>query len=73
MGPGKLKYLEAGKEVFSAAAADIKEIGLNTFLGVNTGTFHIILNSGKTFNFIAASLRPADSQSIVDALERARK
>ena len=73
VGPGKLKYLEAGKEVFSAAAADIKEIGLNTFLGVNTGTFHIILNSGKTFNFIAASLRPADSQSIVDALERARK
>jgi len=62
--------VEAGKEIFSAAAPDIKEIGLNTFLGVNTGTFHVILNSGKTYNFIAASLRPADGQSMVDALRQ---
>ena len=70
VGRGTLKYLEAGKEVFSAAAPDIKEIGLNTILGINTGTFHIILHSGKTYNFIAASLRPEDGQSIVDALRQ---
>ena len=70
VGRGTLKYVEAGKEIFSAAASDIKEIGLNTFLGVNTGTFHVILNSGKTYNFIAASLRPADGQSMVDALRQ---
>lgn len=66
-----LKYEEAGKEVFSATRANVKEIGPNAFLGVSTGTFHIILNSGKTFNFIAASLRPPDSQAIVDSLRRA--
>ena len=70
VGRGTLKYVEAGKEIFSAAASDIKEIGLNTFLGVNTGTFHVILNSGKTYNFIAASLRPADGQSMVEALRQ---
>ncbi len=70
VGRGTLKYVEAGKEIFSAAASDIKEIGLNTFLGVSTGTFHVILNSGKTYNFIAASLRPADGQSMVDALRQ---
>lgn len=70
---GKLKYEEAGKEVFSAAQADIKEIDVNSILGVNTGTFHVILRTGQTFNFVAASLRPADSQSVVDALRRAMK
>jgi hypothetical protein len=65
---GKLKYLEADKEVFAASRKDVKEIGVNAILGVNTGTFHIILNSGKTYNFIATTFRPADSQSIVDAL-----
>ena len=70
VGRGTLKYVEAGKEVFSAAASDIKEIGLNTILGINTGTFHIILHSGKTYNFIAASLRPEDGQSMVDALRQ---
>ena len=68
---GKLKYLEGDTEVFAAARKEIREIGVNSFLGVNTGTFHIILNSGKTYNFIASSLRPADSQSIVDALRAA--
>jgi cell division septation protein DedD len=68
---GKLSYLEEGKEVFSLASGDIKEIDANTILGVNTGTFHVILSSGKTYNFIAASLRPADSQQIVDSLRKA--
>lgn len=69
----KLRYEESGKEVFAVAAADIKEVAPNIFLGVNTGTFHVILNSGQTYNFIAASLRPADSQSIIDALRKVMK
>jgi len=67
---GKLIYEEGGKELFSAALADVKEIDVNTILGVNTGTFHILLNSGKTYNFVAASLCPADSQVIVDSLRK---
>jgi hypothetical protein len=72
-GGGKLRYEEAGKEVFAASVADIKEIGMNTILGVNTGTFHVILSSGKTFNFAAASFRPADGQAIADSLQKALK
>jgi predicted RNA-binding protein YlxR (DUF448 family) len=70
---GELKYEEAGKEVFALPLGEIKEIDITTFVGVNTGTFHIILNSGKTYNFAAASLRPADNQAIVDSLRRALK
>ena len=69
----KLRYVESGKEVFAVASSDIKEVSANTFLGVNTGTFHVILNSGQTYNFIASSLRPADSQSIIDALRKVMK
>jgi hypothetical protein len=72
-GGGKLRYEEAGKELFAASVADIKEIGMNTILGVNTGTFHVILSSGKTFNFAAASFRPADGQAIADSLRKALK
>lgn len=68
---GKIRYEEGGKEIFSASPAEVKEIDANVILGLNTGTFHIILNSGKTYNFVAASLRPADSQAIVDSLRRA--
>jgi hypothetical protein len=68
---GKLRYEEAGKEVFVVTAAEIKEVQVNSFAGINTGTFHVLLSSGQNFNFIAASLKPADSQSIVDALRRA--
>jgi predicted RNA-binding protein YlxR (DUF448 family) len=70
---GKLKCEEAGKEVFNLPLGEIKEIDITTFVGVNTGTFHIILDSGKTYNFAAASLRPADNQAIVDSLRRALK
>lgn len=66
-----ITYEESGHKVFSATPSDIKEIGPNSILGFNTGTFHIILNSGKTYNFIAATLRPADGQAIVEALRRA--
>lgn len=70
---GKLQYEEAGKEVFAVSAADIKEIDMNTILGLNTGTFHVILSSGKTFNFAAPSLRPPDGQAIADSLRGALK
>ena len=69
----KLTYEESGKEVFSTPLSDIREVDANIIpgLNLNTGTFHIILTSGKTYNFIAGSLRPADSQSIVDSLRKA--
>jgi len=67
----ELKYAEEGKEIFSASRGEIKEIGPNSLLGVNTGTFHIILNSGKRYNFIARSLRPTDGQTILDTLRQA--
>jgi hypothetical protein len=70
---GKLRYEEGGKEVFSVPVAEIKEIGENFILGVNTGTFHVILANGQTYNFIAASFRAADSQSIMESLRAARK
>ena len=69
----KLRYEEAGKEVFAATVAEIREIDMNTILGVNTGTFHVILSSGKTFNFAAPSFRPPDGQAIADSLRKALK
>ena len=68
---GKLAYSEEGKEVFSVPVGDIKEVDANVVFGVNTGTFHVILSSGKTYNFMAGSLRPADSQGIIDSLRKA--
>ena len=70
---GKLRFEEAGKQVFSVSAADVKEIEVNTLLSVFTGTFHVTLRFGKTYNFVVTSLRPADSQAMVDALKRALK
>lgn len=70
---GKLKCVEGGKEVFSAALADVKEVDENSIFGVKTGTFHILLNSSKTYNFIASSLQPTDTQAIVAALQAAIK
>ena len=67
----KLTYEESGQEVFSTPLSEIKEVDANIILGLNTGTFHINLTSGKTYNFIAGSLRPADSQSIIDSLRKA--
>jgi hypothetical protein len=66
-----LTYEESGQEVFSTSLSDIKEVDANVILGLNTSTFHINLTSGKTYNFIAGSLRPADSQSIIDSLRKA--
>lgn len=69
----ELKYEQDGKVVFTAKASDIQEIAPNEFFGLNTGTFHIILNSGKTYNFVSSSLSPADTNSIVESLRRALK
>lgn len=66
---GKLKCDEGGKEVFSAALADIQEVEENSIFGVKSGTFHIILKTGKTYNFIASSLKPADTEAIIAALQ----
>jgi len=69
----KLTYEESGEEVFATPLSDIKEVDANIIPGLNlkTGTFHINLTSGKTYNFIAGSLRAADNQSIVDSLRKA--
>jgi IPT/TIG domain len=70
---GKLEYDQDGKAVFTVKLSDIQEIAPNVFFGLNTGTFHIILNSGKTYNFVSSSLAPADTNSIVESLRSALK
>jgi IPT/TIG domain len=70
---GKLQYDQDGKVVFTAKPGDIQEIAPNVFFGINTGTFHIILNSGKTYNFVSSSLAPADTNSIIESLSAALK
>jgi hypothetical protein len=67
----KLEYDEGTKKVFTATASQVQEIAPNQFFGINTGTFHIILTSGKTYNFIASSLTPSATQTIVDSLQKA--
>lgn len=67
----KLTYEESGKEVFSTLLSDVKEVDANVILGLNSGTFHIILTSGKTYHFVPTTLRPADNQSIIDSLRKA--
>ena len=70
---GKLQYQQDGKVVFTAKPGDIQEIAPNVFFGLNTGTFHIILNSGKTYNFVSSSLNPADTNSMIESLRSALK
>lgn len=70
---GTLEYDQDGKAVFTARSSDIQEIAPNVFFGLNTGTFHIILKSGKTYNFVSSSLTPADTNSIVESLHSALK
>jgi len=67
----ELIYEEAGKKVFSTSLSDIKEVDANVIFGFSTGTFHIKLTTGKSYNFVAGSLRPADSQSVIDSLRKA--
>ena len=68
---GKLEYEEEGNEIFSSASSEIQEVGMNTYFGVKTPVFHVILTSGKTYNFIAPTLQTPDSETIVDSLRKA--
>lgn len=68
-----LKYQEEGKDVFSVPLSDVQEVQENIVFGVSSGTFHLILKSGKMYQFISSALRPADTQKIVDALQAAIK
>jgi hypothetical protein len=70
-GGGKLKYQEAGKTVFTVGRGEIREIDANSVLGYNTGTFHVILKSGKTYNFAPASLSIADGQAMLESVMHA--
>ncbi len=67
----ELRYEEGGKVVFRAAATEVREIAPNIVFGINTTTFHVILKSSQMYNFVSTSLRPADTQTIVDSLQRA--
>jgi len=68
---GKLRFEEGGQEIFALTPADIKEIELNMVLGVSAGSFHIILNTGKKYDFWAASMRAPETRFIADSLKRA--
>ena len=68
-----LKYQEDGKDVFSAPLSEVQEVQENIVFGVSSGTFHIILRSGKMYQFISSALRPADTQKIISALQAAIK
>jgi len=68
---GKLRFEEGGQEIFALTPADIKEIELNMVLGVSAGSFHIILNTGKKYDFWAASMKAPETRFIADSLKRA--
>lgn len=68
---GTLTYQEGGKNVFVATPGEVREVAPNIIFGINTGTFHIILSSGKSYNFVAASLMPSETSSIISALQQA--
>ncbi len=62
-----IEYQEDGKTLVSIALGDIKEIKTSA---VATSTFHITLNSGKTYHFAPGSLRPGDARNLVDTLRK---
>ena len=63
-----VKYEEDKKTLVNISLSEIKEIKTSSFA---TSTFHITLNSGKTFHFAPGSLRPSDARNIVDSLRKA--
>jgi hypothetical protein len=65
---GTIQYQEDGRTLINISLSDIKEIKTSSVLG---DTFHITLNSGKTFHFAPASLRPSDARNLVDSLRQA--
>lgn len=64
---GTLRYEEDGKTLLTIALTDVREIKTSA---VATATFHVTLNSGKTFHFAPGSLRPGDARNLVDALRK---
>ncbi|MGH9430916.1 MAG: IPT/TIG domain-containing protein [Terriglobia bacterium] len=70
---GMLSYVENGAEVFSVPVNEVQEVASNVFFGLNTGTFHVFLSTGRRYNFTAASLNPADTQKIETQLQEALK
>ncbi|MFZ0964566.1 MAG: IPT/TIG domain-containing protein [Terriglobia bacterium] len=65
---GTITYQEAGKTLVNIAISDVKEIKVSA---VVPNTFHITLNSGKTYHFAPGSARPADARNLVDLLRQA--
>ncbi|MGH9453559.1 MAG: IPT/TIG domain-containing protein [Terriglobia bacterium] len=70
---GTLTYVENGAKVFSVRTSEVQEVAPNVFFGLNTGTFHVFLSTGKRYNFAAASLNPTDTQKIETDLRQALK
>lgn len=64
---GTLQYQEDGKTLINIALTDIHEIRTSS---IATATFHVTLNSGKTYHFAPGSLRPSDARNLVDALRK---
>jgi len=64
---GTIKYEEDGKTLINISLTEIKEIKTSS---IATATFHITLNSGKTFHFAPGSLRPSDARNLVDSLRK---
>lgn len=64
---GTLRYEEDGKTLINITLNDIREIRTSSFA---TATFHITLNSGKTYHFAPGSLHPSDARDLVDALRK---
>ena len=63
---GTAKYQEDGKTLINISLSEIKDVKTSPM-----GGFRIIVNSGKTTHFAAASLKGSDARVIVDALEKA--
>lgn len=64
---GTIQYQEGGKTLVNISLSEIKEIKTSS---IATATFHITLNSGKTYHFAPGSLRPSDARNLVDALRK---
>ena len=65
---GTLQYQEGSATLVNMSLSEIKEIRVSA---VANATFHVTLNSGKTYHFAPSSLRPSDARNIVDSLCKA--
>ena len=66
--PGTIQYQEDQKILINISMTEIREIKVSS---IATATFHITLNSGKTYHFAPGSLRPSDARHLVDSLSAA--